>query len=288
MSFTKSGNLRGPGYDLMTQWITQGWLKLSPEYISQSFKYCGITSSEIADYHSNLAKIIQDAELPPNTTVESTNEGDEHNDVFVSYNDEAEVETNPSDSIGESTLSSNASVDDGDDVSNTTETSSSINTTTTPRTLTKQSKSLPIILSTPAAESSDVSPSNPPPAKKACKPTPTAASTPRVKTPAKTTFNSGQARARIIQDIVLPAPVQVDIASKVASATRTKVSKASKALMYNKENVIDTPACPKCKQQVFRPCHRELCPKRICTICYKIKINTNDNIYCTRDCKQLD
>ena len=45
MSFTKSGNLRGPGYDLMTQWTTQGWLKLSTEYIAPSFKYCGMRNS---------------------------------------------------------------------------------------------------------------------------------------------------------------------------------------------------------------------------------------------------
>ena len=150
MTFTKSGNLRGPGYDLMTQWITQGWLKLSTEYIAQSFKYCGITSCEIADYHSNLVKILQDAELPPNTTVESTNESDEYNDVFVSYDEEANVETNLTDSFGESTLSSNASVDDdGEGLSDTTETSSSINTTTTPRALTKQSKSLVHLMISP-------------------------------------------------------------------------------------------------------------------------------------------
>jgi hypothetical protein len=69
---------------------TQGWLKQSTEYIAQSFKYCGITSCEIADYQSNLVKILQDAELPSN---ESTNEGDKYNDFFVSYVDEANVET---------------------------------------------------------------------------------------------------------------------------------------------------------------------------------------------------
>ncbi len=60
-----------------------------------------------------MVKILQDAELPSNTTVESTNEGDEHNDVFVPYVDEANVETDPTDSFGESSsLSSNASADD--------------------------------------------------------------------------------------------------------------------------------------------------------------------------------
>ena len=64
--------------------------------------------------------VLQDAELPSNTTVESTNEGDEHNDVFVSYFDEANVETNPTDSFGESSLSSNASADDdGEGLSDT-------------------------------------------------------------------------------------------------------------------------------------------------------------------------
>ena len=293
MTFTKSGNLRGPGYDLMTQWITQGWLKLSTEYIAQSFKYCGITSCEIADYHSNLVKILQDAELPSNTTVESTNEGDEHNDVFVPYVDEANVETNPTDSFGESSLSSNASADDdGEGLSDTTETSSSINTTTTPRPLSKQSKSLPISLYTPAAESSDGSPSvtlKPPPAKKACKPTPTAESTPKLKTQAKTTFSSGQVRARVIQDINLPEPVPVEKTSKVAPANKPKATKTSKASnVENKENTNETPACQKCKKQVFRACYRETCTNRICIFCFKIKLNANDNIYCTRACKLAD
>ena len=51
-----------------------------------------------------MVKILQDAELPFNTTVESTNEGDEHNDVFVSYFDEANIETNPTDSFGGSSI----------------------------------------------------------------------------------------------------------------------------------------------------------------------------------------
>jgi len=192
--------------------------------------------------------------------------------------------------------SSNASADDdGEGLSDKTEISSSINTTKTPKPLSKQSKSLPISLYTPTAESSDNSPSvtlKPPPAKKACKPTPTAESTPKLKTQAKTTFSSGQARARVIQDINLPEPVSVEKTSKVAPNNKpkaTKTSKASKASnVENKENTNETPACQKCKKQVFRACYRESCKNRICIFCFKIKLNANDNIYCTRACKSAD
>ena len=103
---------------------------------------------------------------------------------------------------------------------------------------------------------------------------------------------SGQARARVIQEINLPEPVQVEKISKIAPATKpktTKTTKASKASnVENKENAIDTPACEKCKKQVFRACYRESCTNRIWIFCFKIKIKVNDNIYCTRACKSAD
>jgi hypothetical protein len=39
------------------------------DYLKESFKYCGITTSIISEYHSNLIKLLTDAELPINTTV---------------------------------------------------------------------------------------------------------------------------------------------------------------------------------------------------------------------------
>jgi hypothetical protein len=65
-TFTKKNNLRGPGYVLMTQWITAGWLELETDYLKESFKYCGKTTSIISEYHSNLIKLLTDAELPIN------------------------------------------------------------------------------------------------------------------------------------------------------------------------------------------------------------------------------
>ena len=41
-----------------------------------------------------------------------------------------------------------------------------------------------------------------------------------MKTQAKTTFNSGQARASVIQEINLPESVQVEKISEVAPATK--------------------------------------------------------------------
>ena len=90
--FTKSRNLKGPGYVLMCKWIINAWNALENDYIVQSFKYCGISSSLIADYHSPLMKILTDAELPPNTTVELRVEGDEHMDIFLTDEKEQEQE----------------------------------------------------------------------------------------------------------------------------------------------------------------------------------------------------
>jgi len=84
----------------------------------------------------------------------------------------------------------------------------------------------------------------------------------------------------------------VEKTSKVAPANKpkaTKTSKGSKASnVENKENTNETPACQKCKNQVFRACYRESCTNRICIFCFKIKLNANDNIYCTRACKSAD
>lgn len=70
MSYTSNGNVRGPGYVLMLKWIAKGWLNLTTEFISETFRYCGITTSEINRYHINLIRLLREKEILPNTTVD--------------------------------------------------------------------------------------------------------------------------------------------------------------------------------------------------------------------------
>ena len=81
----------------MCKWIIKGWLSLKADYVAESFKYWGITASLIAEYHSELIKIIRDAILPANCTVDQRNEGDDHQDIFV-IDDETETPLNQEES----------------------------------------------------------------------------------------------------------------------------------------------------------------------------------------------
>jgi hypothetical protein len=87
---TKHGNLAGPGYELMTRWLLDGWLKFDQEIIIKSFKSCGITSENVADYHSGLRELLECEELPPNITVGKATAEDDPNfeDTFVYQNED--------------------------------------------------------------------------------------------------------------------------------------------------------------------------------------------------------
>ncbi|RNA25757.1 pogo transposable element with KRAB domain-like [Brachionus plicatilis] len=87
---TKYGNIAGPGYKNITDWILDGWLELNPEYISKSFKDCGIGTLNPSDFNSELRKIYQDGIIPPNISVDIRNEIDDFNEVYDSYNTDDE------------------------------------------------------------------------------------------------------------------------------------------------------------------------------------------------------
>ena len=69
----------------MTWWIMDGWLKFEEQIIINSFKHCGITSENEADYHSGLRELLECEQLPPNLTVEKKTVDDDPNfdDIFV-------------------------------------------------------------------------------------------------------------------------------------------------------------------------------------------------------------
>jgi len=157
---TKHGNLAGPGYELMTKWLLDGWLKFDKEIIVKSFKSCGITSENEADYHSGLKELLECEELPPNITVENRTAEDDPNfdDVFVYQNedyyeinlklkDESEINLNDDsesdnqyepdeDSYSDENISSDCTVEESDK-ENTTKFSSKPKTNKSPALSTK-------------------------------------------------------------------------------------------------------------------------------------------------------
>ena len=54
----------------MTSWINASFRELRADYLKSSFKYCGITTSIVSEYHSELTKLINSSILPSNTTID--------------------------------------------------------------------------------------------------------------------------------------------------------------------------------------------------------------------------
>ena len=65
---TVQGNLRGPGYVLISKWICEIWQTLDQQLLIDSFRYCGISGNS-NEYHSELQKIIIEGQIPNNSTV---------------------------------------------------------------------------------------------------------------------------------------------------------------------------------------------------------------------------
>ena len=86
---TKYGNLAGPGYENMSVWINDCWENLDLKKVKDSFLYCGITSNDLNDYHSQLRDLVLSATLPPNVTIDIRNEEDDENFYGVFNTDES-------------------------------------------------------------------------------------------------------------------------------------------------------------------------------------------------------
>jgi len=48
-AYTPAGNLKSPGYARVVEWIAEAWDELDPNLIARSFKYCGVTSNNMAE-----------------------------------------------------------------------------------------------------------------------------------------------------------------------------------------------------------------------------------------------
>ena len=75
-SFTAAGNLQSPGYAKAITWISEIWDSFDRQILANSFDQCGITSTSIDDFHTQLktfvstSKFVDTFEPAPEATVE--------------------------------------------------------------------------------------------------------------------------------------------------------------------------------------------------------------------------
>jgi len=63
-SFTKSNNIKSPGYCKVIQWISEIWNQFDPEIIVKSFASTGITSQHPDDYNHILRSVLNNQLIP--------------------------------------------------------------------------------------------------------------------------------------------------------------------------------------------------------------------------------
>jgi len=295
----------------MCQWIEKAWMELKADYIAESFKYCGITTSVIAEYQSNLIKLLTDAELPLNSSVEARNEEDEHTDIFLNH----DADEGPASETNSSTDGSTESVSASEQSTSDTSTSESspaspTTTTTTASTYITESTKTPSTTAPPTATQST-------PVLKAIsnititrinKPKALSTSTPRVKSTSLSELDQSQ-RASNIENLLLPPkPVvprpatppkekQPKKAQKPpAAAKNIATSKTQKSPAATKNvasstitAVVISPAgvCAKCGDKTnYRVCNAKDCSKKTCLNCFGTKVTPSDVHFCSRSCQR--
>jgi len=88
-AYTPAGNLKSPGYARLVEWIAEAWDELDSNLIARSFKYCGVTTNNLADYGSQLRHFIRTSEFVDD--LEDTM--DDEDLGFVNAGDEWDQET---------------------------------------------------------------------------------------------------------------------------------------------------------------------------------------------------
>ena len=213
-------------------------------------------------------KILTDAELPPNTTVELRVEGDEHMDIFLTDEKEQEQEVNNS-SSSQSPLETTDSFTSS---STEDETSSSDNETIA----SSSSKAKATIASTSSKAKATIASSS-----SKAKPKATPKSTPKSKTNIQvSTLN----RAETIEELILPARqviIQPQPAASVQSSSKTIASSVSKKAPIEQAPITDVDECHRCLVKTrFRKCDNNECNKRTCLNFFGTKVNPSDAHFC--------
>ena len=240
-------------------------------------------------------KILTDAELPPNTTVELRVEGDEHMDIFLTDEKEQEQEVNNSSSSQsplETTDSFTSSSTEDETSSSDNETIASSSSKAKATIASTSSKAKATIAST-SSEAKETIASSSSEAKETiasssskAKPKATPKSTPKSKTNIQvSTLN----RAETIEELILPARqviIQPQPAASVQSSSKTIASSVSKKAPIEQAPITDVDECHRCLVKTrFRKCDNNECNKRTCLNCFGTKVNPSDAHFCSRKCQ---
>jgi hypothetical protein len=263
-------------------------------------------------YHSNLIKLLTDAELPLNSSVEERNEEDEHTDIFLNHDADEGPASETNSSTDGSTESVSASEQSTSDTSTSESSPSSPTTTTTTAStyITESTKTPSTTAPSTATQST--------PVLKAIsnititrinKPKALSTSTPRVKSTSLSALDQSQ-RASNIENLLLPPkPVvprpatpptkekQPKKAQKSpAAAKNTATSKTQKSPTATKNvasstitAVVICPAgvCAKCGDKTnYRVCDAKDCSIKTCLNCFGTKVKPSDVHFCSRSCQR--
>ena len=241
-------------------------------------------------------KILTDAELPPNTTVELRVEGDEHMDIFLTDEKEQEQEVNNSSSSQsplETTDSFTSSSTEDETSSSDNETIASSSSKAKATIASTSSKAKATIAST-SSEAKETIASSSSEAKETiasssskAKPKATPKSTPKSKTNIQvSTLN----RAETIEELILPARqviIQPQPAASVQSSSKTIASSVSKKAPIEQAPITDVDECHRCLVKTrFRKCDNNECNKRTCLNFFGTKVNPSDAHFCSRKCQK--
>ncbi|CAF0774012.1 unnamed protein product [Brachionus calyciflorus] len=85
-TITPAGNIRSPGYIQVINWISEIWDQLDSGIIRDSFDRCGITSSQIIDFHSQLQGFLEKNQINMIEDYDHADEIDGFVDDFVVCN----------------------------------------------------------------------------------------------------------------------------------------------------------------------------------------------------------
>ena len=62
-AYTPAGNRKSPGYGSVINWISEIWQDFDHNLIARSFDYCGITTTNVADYSNQLRHFVRNNQI---------------------------------------------------------------------------------------------------------------------------------------------------------------------------------------------------------------------------------
>ena len=248
-------------------------------------------------------KILTDAELPPNTTVELRVEGDEHMDIFLTDEKEQEQEVNNSsssqsplettDSFTSSSTEDETSSSDNETIASSSSKAKATIASTSSKakaTIASTSSEAKETIASSSSEAKETIASSSSKAKETIASSSSKAKTPKSTPKSKTNIQvSTLNRAETIEELILPARqviIQPQPAASVQSSSKTIASSVSKKAPIEQAPITDVDECHRCLVKTrFRKCDNNECNKRTCLNCFGTKVNPSDAHFCSRKCQ---